>query len=164
MEKTAASSTAYKWAFVSGDRVSEKDIRGARDAVKEATNAAMPASSRPVQGPALPDTADGPSKSAVDRQYDRELLEERQQRERQGSRKRARQEEADRIEDMVGPKAVGREGMQEKKRARRENDRAFREKDTELDIDADDLMGGDSFKARQVMKPNSFDGWQTLLY
>lgn len=49
---------------------------------------------------------------------------------------------------MVGPKAVGREGMQEKKRARRDNDRAFREKDAEPDIDADSLMGGDSFQAR----------------
>lgn len=69
--------------------------------------------------------------------------------ERRLSKKRARQEDADRIEDTIGPKPVGREGIQEKKRARRENDRSFREKDNDLDIDADALMGGDSFQARQ---------------
>jgi len=42
--------------------------------------------------------------------------------------------------------------MQENKKARRENDRAFREKDTEPDIDADTLMGGDSFQARLAQR------------
>ena len=54
----------------------------------------------------------------------------------------------ERIEDMVGPKEVGREGMLEKKRARREADRSFREKgDDGFEIDDSILIGGgDSFQ------------------
>jgi len=52
---------------------------------------------------------------------------------------------------MVGPKEVGREGMLEKKRARREGDRAFREKGDDGFVEADEktlLGGGDSFRER----------------
>ena len=43
---------------------------------------------------------------------------------------------------MVGPKPVGKEAMLEKKMARRENDRAFREKGDEgLEVDESTLMG-----------------------
>ncbi|PVF93807.1 hypothetical protein CPB86DRAFT_766937 [Serendipita vermifera] len=146
----ASTSTSYKWAFASGDRVSEKDIRGAREAVKEATNNSISSGARPVQGPSLPDQAGSRTgMNESDQQYEKELEEERQKRERQGARKRAREEENDRIEDAIGPREVGRERTQEKKRARRENDRAYRDKDNEPDLDADSLMGGDdSFKAR----------------
>jgi hypothetical protein len=59
-------------------------------------------------------------------------------------------EAKDRVEDMVGPKAVGREAMLEKKQLRRENDRTFRERgDDGLDMDESTTMGGgDSFKER----------------
>ena len=48
---------------------------------------------------------------------------------------------------------LGKEGMLEKKRARREADRAFREKgDDGFDADESTLMGGgDSFKERYVI-------------
>ncbi|CAG7853908.1 SubName: Full=Uncharacterized protein {ECO:0000313/EMBL:CCA67915.1} [Serendipita indica DSM 11827] len=148
----AASSTSYRWAFASSDKVSEKEIRGARDAVREATNNAR-GDLRPVQGPTLPPLDDHQGgASASDRQYEREMEEERRQIEQKFSRKRARAEDNDRIEDAIGPREVGRERMLENKRARREGDRAFREKDTEPDIDADSLMGGDSFQARLAQR------------
>lgn len=77
-------------------------------------------------------------------------MQEKQQREQKASRKRARAEENERIEDAIGPREVGRERLQENKKARRENDRSFRDKDNEPDIDVDTLMEGDSFKARWV--------------
>ena len=148
-QEAASSSTSYKWAFASGDRVSEKDIKSTREAVRNATTHSMPSSDRPIQGPTLPGSSTaGPSTS--DKQWEREQLEEKQERDRRASRKRARVEENDKIEDAIGPREVGRERLQENKRARRENDRAFREKDGEPDIDADALMGGDSFQARLV--------------
>ncbi|KAJ3549534.1 hypothetical protein NM688_g5167 [Phlebia brevispora] len=51
---------------------------------------------------------------------------------------------------MVGPKEVGKEGMLEKKRARREADRSFRERgDDGFEMDDSTLMGGgDSFQER----------------
>lgn len=146
-QEAASASTSYKWGFA--ERVSEKDIKAAREVVRDATNASMPSSSRPVQGPTLPESSAGPSSS--DKQWDRELLEEKQQRERQASRKRARVEENDRIEDAIGPRDVGREKVLENKKARRENDRSFRDKDNEPDVDVDALMAGDSFQARWVL-------------
>ena len=148
-QETASASTSYRWAFASGDKVSDKDIRGAREAVKEATNGTMTLPSRPVHGPSLPGSNDRTG-AGSDTQYEKELMEDRKRVEGIMSRKRAREEENDRLEDLVGPRAVGREKMQENKKARRENDRAFREKDAEPDIDADTLMGGDSFQARYV--------------
>lgn len=67
------------------------------------------------------------------------------------AKKRARKEEKERIEDLVGPKEVGREGMLEKKRARREEGRANQaaKEDAFGEFDEGTLMGGgDSFKAR----------------
>jgi hypothetical protein len=64
-------------------------------------------------------------------------------------RKRDKRDAKDRIEDAVGPKEVGREGMLEKKRVKRENDRAFRERgdDGFHEVDEGTLLGGgDSFK------------------
>jgi hypothetical protein len=69
---------------------------------------------------------------------------------RKYKRKRDKLEAKERIEDMVGPRPVGREGMLEKKRAKRENDRAFRERgDDGLEADESTLLGGgDSFQAQ----------------
>lgn len=66
-------------------------------------------------------------------------------------RKRERGEDKERVDDLVGPKEVGREGLLERKRMRREGDRAFREvkEDGGLEVSEDVLMGGNSsFKER----------------
>ena len=82
---------------------------------------------------------------------------------RRYKRKRDQMETKERIEEMVGPKPVGREGMLEKKKLKRENDRDFREKaDEGLEIDEMTLMGGgDSFKAQYAMFP--FKLWHAQL-
>jgi hypothetical protein len=144
-----SSSTSYKWSFTNNLQVNSKDLRLAREGVNEATRGSMAntsgaSSNRPVQGPLPP----GRSGLSSDRQYDWELDAERLDRERRASRKRAREEESERIEDVIGPKAVGREGALEAKRARRENDRECREREAEDDFGDDFLMGGDSFKSR----------------
>ena len=148
-DNPSSANTSYKWSFTSNLQVNSKDLRVAREGVGEATRSSMASTSggpsnRPVQGPLRP----GPSGLSSDRQHDRELDAERQDRERRASRKRAREEEHERVEDVIGPKSVGREGALEAKRARRENDRAFRERETEADFGDDFLMGGDSFKSR----------------
>ena len=81
----------------------------------------------------------------------REAQEEERMAQKAYDRKRGRQEEKDRIEDMHGPKEQGREGMLEKKKARREADRSAKDaKDDAFgDYDESTLMGGgDSFQAR----------------
>jgi hypothetical protein len=68
-------------------------------------------------------------------------------------RKREKGEDKERLDDLVGPKEVGREGMLEKKRVKREGDRAFREAkdDGGLEVSEDILMGGGGgFKERCV--------------
>jgi hypothetical protein len=54
--------------------------------------------------------------------------------------------------EEIAPREVGREGMLEKKRARRDADRDFRDKgDDGLEADESTLLGGgDSFKAQCV--------------
>jgi hypothetical protein len=150
-DKPSSASTSYKWSFTDNLQVSSRDLRLAREGVNEATRSTMASASggssnRLVQGPLLP----GRSGPTSDRQYDQELDAERLDRERRASRKRAREEENERIEDTIGPKAVGREGALEAKRARRENDRAFREREVENDFGDDFLMGSDSFKSRCI--------------
>ncbi|ESK83963.1 splicing arginine serine-rich 12 [Moniliophthora roreri MCA 2997] len=147
----ATSTTSYKWSFASkSSRADEEALKHARESVGAAThNRSEPsysssgskAGSGRMQGPTLP--------SAADMQLARETAAELAEEERRYKRKRDRKDEKDRIEDIVGPKEVGREGMLEKKRARRENDRAFREKGDEgLEADETTLMGGgDSFQA-----------------
>jgi len=68
-------------------------------------------------------------------------------------RKREKLEDKERVEDLVGPKEVGREGMLEKKRAKRETDKAFQETrdDAGLEVSEDVLMGGGSFKERYAI-------------
>lgn len=152
-DNPSSATTSYKWSFTSNLQVSSKDLRLAREGVSEATRRSIASASgdpsnRPVQGPSLP----GPSGPSSDRQYDQELDAERLDRERRASRKRAREDENERIEDVIGPKSVGREGALEAKRARRENDRAFREREVEDDFGDDFLIGSDSFKSRCIHK------------
>jgi hypothetical protein len=98
-----------------------------------------------VHGPALP--------TSSDIILARELVDSQKAEERAYKHGKHKKETKERIEDLVGPKPVGREGMLEKKALKREGDRAFREKGDEgLEVDERTLMGGgDSFKAMWVM-------------
>jgi hypothetical protein len=88
----------------------------------------------------------------------RETVAELHDAERKNERKRARVEAMERVDDMVGPKEIGKEGMLEKKRARKEADRSFRDKgDDGFEADERTLLGGgDSFKEQCV---TSFRSW-----
>ena len=151
----ASINTAYKWSFASKKTRADDDaLRNVREDVGAATYGQDPipsvshgegSSSRPggrIQGPAMP--------PGFDLTLAREQAAEHRDEERAHKRKRDKMESKERIEEMVGPKPVGREGMLEKKKLKRENDRDFREKGDEgLEIDEKTLMGGgDSFKAQ----------------
>ncbi|KAH6911124.1 hypothetical protein BKA70DRAFT_1460245 [Coprinopsis sp. MPI-PUGE-AT-0042] len=126
---TATANTSYKWSFAAkGNRADNEALKNARAEVGAAT-----------YGPTLPSAADLTMAAELDKEQEAEL--------RAYKRKREKMEAKERVEDMVGPKPVGREAMLEKKRARRENDKAFREKGDEgLEVDEDTLLGGgDSF-------------------
>ncbi|QRV94491.1 hypothetical protein RhiJN_22509 [Ceratobasidium sp. AG-Ba] len=152
--QSASSNTAYRWSFASGDsKINMAELKSAREAVSRATYGDEPvqaasSSLRPAIGPTLPP---GPSLSSSDRTLQREAEIETVKRERRVLNKRTRE----RLEDEdggIGPKQVGREGMMEKKRARREEDRAMRDRkeDGGLEIGEDFLMGSgsnDSFRA-----------------
>ena len=89
--------------------------------------------------------------SRADRVLAEEEAEERRAAELQRKRKRERAEDNDRLEDMVGPKEIGKAGMLEKKRAKRDDDKAFRERGDDGFVEADEktlMGGGDSFKQR----------------
>ncbi|KAJ3730127.1 hypothetical protein DFJ43DRAFT_1082718 [Lentinula guzmanii] len=144
--------TGYKWSFASKtSRADDEALQRARATVSAATlnrdfderlegSSKSDRGSSRVQGPTLP--------SSSDIQLAREYAAETREEEHRLKRKRERKEDRERVEDMVGPKEVGREGMLEKKRAKRENDRTFRDKGDEgLEADESVLMGGgDSFK------------------
>ena len=157
-KQSATSQTAYKWSFASKrSRAEDEALHAARAEVGAATYrvGGEPSSrsgdggSKRVQGPSLPPQAD--------RVLAREAAEERAAAERDYQRKRDKAEARDRIEDMVGPREVGRERVLEKKRERREGDRAFRERGDEgLEVDEGTLLGGgSSFKAEWVFPSSS---------
>jgi len=145
---SAQSQTGYKWSFASNrSRVDNDALRVAREEVGAATYGRDGASSSTsasgssrVMGPTLP--------SSSDLVLARELTRETEQEERSLKRKRDRAEAKERVEDMVGPREVGREGALEKKRARREADRSFRDRgDDGFEADESVLLGGgDSFR------------------
>jgi len=149
-KQSARSQTAYKWGFASNRTKAEDDaLQAARVEVGAATYGAGRPSTTPgggnskrVLGPTLPPQAD--------RILAREAAEEEAAAEREYQRKRDKAEARERVDDMVGPREVGRERMLEKKRERRESDRGFREKGDEgLEMDEGTLMGGgDSFRAQ----------------
>jgi len=93
----------------------------------------------------------------------REEDSERQAMERQYKRKRDRTEDKERVEDIVGPKEVGREGMLEKKRLKREGDRSFREKGDDGFMEADEgtlMGGGNDFKEQIARRDANRRRWQ----
>ncbi|KAG8741763.1 hypothetical protein FRC10_002430 [Ceratobasidium sp. 414] len=153
----ASSQTAYKWSFANSSKVSQAELKAAREAVGQATYGPdpthEPAPSRRTFGPSMPpDRTIGPTlPSSSDRTLEQETALEAAKTERRTSNKRARE----RLEDEdggIGPKQVGREGMVDKKRAKREDDRAMRNRkdDGGLEVREDVLMGAgssDSFKA-----------------
>ncbi|KAF8174962.1 hypothetical protein BJ912DRAFT_989394 [Pholiota molesta] len=162
----ATTNTAYKWSFAAKKTRTDDDaLRAAREEVSAATyghgagpsssssSAARASGSGRIQGPAMP--------SPADLTLARELTQEQRDAERVFKRKRDKLEARDRIEEMVGPKPLGREAMLEKKRAKREGDRTFRERgDDGLELDESTLMGGgDSFReqlARREMSKSRF--------
>ncbi|KAH8094665.1 hypothetical protein BXZ70DRAFT_947036 [Cristinia sonorae] len=160
----ASSQTAYKWSFASkASRADSEAVKAAREEVGAATYQRPssstshdgPSSSRSrMLGPALP--------SGSDLTLLRESQEERQKADKDLKRKRDKRDERDRLEEMVGPKPVGKEGMLEKKRAKREADKSFRERGDEgLELDEDTLMGGgDSFKAELARREAARNRWQ----
>ncbi|KAI0714715.1 hypothetical protein C8Q76DRAFT_727791 [Earliella scabrosa] len=148
--QAASSQTAYKWSFASKTSRADNDaLRAAREEIDSATynrpsqsvSGSGPSGGR-VLGPAMP--------TAADRVLAKETADEYHAAERDYKRKREKKEAKERLEDIVGPKEVGRAGMLEKKKAQREADRAFREKgDDGFDVDDSTLMGGgDSFQAQ----------------
>jgi hypothetical protein len=142
-----APTTGYKWGFVSkASRADSDAIRAARKEVESSrigrTSSSSGSKTR-VLGPSLP--------SRADRVLAEEEAEERRATELQRKRKRERAEDNDRLEDMVGPKEIGKAGMLEKKRAKRDDDKAFRERGDDGFVEADEktlMGGGDSFKQR----------------
>ncbi|KAF8079263.1 hypothetical protein FPV67DRAFT_107852 [Lyophyllum atratum] len=143
---SATTQTAYKWSFASKKtRADDEALRAAREDIsaatynRESSSQAGPSRGR-VQGPTLP--------SASDLALSREMVAEQEQAERSYKRKRDKLEAKERVEEMVGPREVGREGMLEKKRARRDADKSFREKGDEgLEVDESTLLGaGGSFR------------------
>ncbi|KAJ7755066.1 hypothetical protein DFH07DRAFT_822804 [Mycena maculata] len=144
---SAESQTGYKWSFASNrSRVDNDALRAAREQVGAATYGREGAS---TSGPPGPGRIQGPTlPSSSDLVLARELTRETEQEERSLKRKRDRAEAKEHIEDMVGPREVGREGALEKKRARREADRTFRDRgDDGFEADESVLLGGgDSFR------------------
>ena len=142
--------TSYKWGFTGKDQVDNNAIQAMREEVGAATYGRSVRGDQPssssrssrVVGPTLP--------SASDLTLAKEMSAEQEAEMRKYKRKREKLEAKERVEDMVGPKPVGKEGMLEKKQARREADRSFRERgDDGLEVDETTLLGGgDSFQAQ----------------
>ncbi len=141
----ASSTTAYKWSFATKGTITRSEreaIDGVRGtgtsryayAVDESafdgpallTTATSNATVRTPRGPTLPNPGD--------LTLAHESAESARLAELSVQRKRARADERERVDDMLGSKPIGREGQLEKKRARRENDRAARDQ-------KDDAMG-----------------------
>ncbi|RPD64713.1 hypothetical protein L226DRAFT_528911 [Lentinus tigrinus ALCF2SS1-7] len=158
-KQSASSQTAYKWSFASkASRADNDALRAVRDEIDSATynrphhseapTRPGPSSGR-VIGPAMP--------SASDRVLAKEAAEEYRAADRDYQRKREKKEAKERLEDVVGPKELGRAGMLEKKKVQREADRAFREKgDDGFEVDDSTLMGGgDSFQAQVARRESA---------
>ncbi|KAG8931251.1 hypothetical protein FRC01_001598 [Tulasnella sp. 417] len=150
----SSSNTAYRWSFAGKESKKDKAaLEEARETVAQATNQAqspdgvlpssVPKSKGRIAGPTLPSAADWTEQEEARREF--------VEHERKNHRKREREEDKERIEDLVGPRETGREGMLEKKRLKRESDRQARgEKDDAfMEVGEDALYGGsDSFQAR----------------
>ncbi|KAF8893728.1 hypothetical protein CPB84DRAFT_1826014 [Gymnopilus junonius] len=148
----ATANTSYKWSFASRNRGADEDaLRATRAEVGAATYGRRDSTSKASSSHDYASSSRGPAMpSAADLTLARELAREQAEEERAYKRKRDKLDTKERVEEMVGPKPVGREGQLEKKKLQRESNRAFREKGDEgLEVDESTLMGGgDSFKAQ----------------
>lgn len=152
----AQAQTAYKWSFASKTSKADREaVASARQDVESVTygaraSASASSSSRPARtigpiGPTLP--------TREDLTLAREATADAAAADRAYKRKRGRAEALERVEDAVGPRAVGREAQIENKRAKREDDRAFRERGDDGGLEADEgtlMGGGDSFRDQCV--------------
>ena len=160
----ASEQTSYKWSFASKkSSADDAAIGAARRAVEAATKGEHPDNYIPPRptsessksraiGPKMPSREDTLLALEVD--------DERRLSEKAYKRKRDRVEDRERIEDLVGPKESGREGMLEKKRVKRDNDRSYRDAKDDAFGDYDDstlMGGGDSFQARYAQIPLACD-------
>ncbi|KAF8515812.1 hypothetical protein BU17DRAFT_93227 [Hysterangium stoloniferum] len=144
--------TAYKWSFATNrSRINDAELQRVREEVGGDTYgpsvAAASKRSGRVQGPTLP--------SPADLQLAREDAASLSNANHRIKRKRENNEDRERIEEMVGPKDVGREGMLEKKRAKKEGDKTYRDskEDGGLEVSEDVLFGGgSSFKERLAQR------------
>ncbi|KIY43408.1 hypothetical protein FISHEDRAFT_53506 [Fistulina hepatica ATCC 64428] len=153
----AQSQTSYKWSFADKKtKADEEAIRAVREEVGTAArvrSAVSPSDSQskgPVAGPSS-GRLHGPTlPSSADLAFARENEAESMKQDRKYDLRRDRKEAKDRIEDMVGPREVGREGMLEKRAHLREENRAYRERgDDGFEANESTLYGGgDSFKER----------------
>ncbi|GJJ13105.1 hypothetical protein Clacol_007355 [Clathrus columnatus] len=149
--------TSYKWSFADNNSQLEKEqLKKIREVVGSDTYGPSPAvtvsgsdtqRSGRISGPSLP--------SGSDLQLAREVADSLTAGERLAKRKRENREDRDRLEEMVGPKDVGKERMLEMKRVKREGDRSYREGKDEggYEVSEDVLMGsGSSFKERLAQR------------
>lgn len=153
-----APTTGYKWGFASKTTKADSDaIRAVREEMGSSRlgGASSSSNSKRVLGPTLP--------SHADRVLAEEEAEEKRAAELQRKRKRERAEDKDRLEDTIGPKEIGKAGMLENKRAKRENDKAFRERGDEGFVETDEktlMGGGDSFRERIAQRDANRLKWQ----
>jgi len=150
-QATSDTQTSYQWSFAKNkSKIDPNALKSIRDDVQAETNGRAQLSNEndasrarsKVQGPSLP--------SASDMQYVREVADDLKTRSMQASRRHDRTEQRERVDELVGPKESGREGMLEKKRVARESDKSYRDAkdDGALEFNDNDLLGGsDSFKA-----------------
>lgn len=157
----SSTQTAYKWSFASNrSKVDKDELARLRQDVDRMTNGSArdsgpSAPSRPTVGPSLPpgvgrDVGPAfPSTLFSANHTDRQLALEQRAEDAARARKAGRREAYERADDLV-PKAGGREGKMDEKRAVNEENRQYRERDAASGFEVDDstLMGsGGSFQA-----------------
>ncbi|KAJ9121621.1 hypothetical protein QFC22_002241 [Naganishia vaughanmartiniae] len=156
----SSSQTAYKWSFATNrSKVNKDELARMREDVDRLTNSSSRGSgtsapARPTVGPSLPPGARGrdvgpafPSTMFSANHTDRQLALENKAENATRDRKHERKAAYERADDMV-PRAGGREGKLEERRAANEENKKYRERDAAsgFEVDENTLMGtGSSF-------------------
>ncbi|KAJ9098333.1 hypothetical protein QFC19_006457 [Naganishia cerealis] len=156
----SSTQTAYKWSFATNrSKVDKDELARMREDVDRLTNGPSRGSgaavtSRPTVGPSLPLGAKArevgpafPSTMFSANHTDRQLALEKKAEEAARERKYERKAAYERADDLV-PRAGGREGKLEERRAANEENKKYRERDAASGFEVDDntLMGtGGSF-------------------
>ncbi|KAI5451377.1 hypothetical protein NCC49_001686 [Naganishia albida] len=159
--QSASTQTAYKWSFASNrSKVDKDELARMREEVDRMTNgsakgAAPSSSSRPAVGPSLPPGMGRevgpafPSTMFSANHTDRQLALEQRAEDAARARKADRRAAYERADELV-PRAGGREGKMEERRAANDENRKYRERDAAsgFEVDEGTLMGtGNSFQA-----------------